>query len=195
MHISRSRLLGLKAAGVVLASLATGFVSSAVIASNWGSGALLSYAVSLADDRHHYVHTDYLPPSISGDFEYARDSIYGLSTDLQTYDGTPWQDVWAHSGSFGSTGSFGWVLCPATATTPGLHPNRTCYGQTLHLNAYYQFAYDTWQERVFQSCHELGHTVGLRDNPSYDPYSCMSQGNNSITVISLHDITHINAQY
>jgi hypothetical protein len=153
-------------------------------------------AVSLADDRTHYVYDDFLYYTWVSDFRWARDYIYG-ATDLDTYTGS-WSlaDVKVWSGDYGMNNAFGWVDCNESyATTSGWHPNLTCYGQDLYINLYsgYSYGYDSQSERIAQFCHELGHTVGLRHTSDYT--SCMNTGNISSGYLGSHDISHLNAAY
>lgn len=118
-------------------------------------------------------------------------------TDLDMFQGTySVFDVWATSGDYGQNGVFGWVDCPPSATTTGSHPGRTCYGQHLYLNQYsgYAYGFDTENERRFQTCHELGHTVGL-NHPTSAYTTCMNSGNLSTTALGSHDVNHLDAHY
>lgn len=182
---------------VVLSFMITVAAVSTVYATNFGStqmGGTPTRGVSLANNEWHYVYDAFMDSTLRTSLRWARDNVYG-ATDLDTFTGT-WDvhDVYATSGDYGNNNFFGWVECPAGATTSGSDPNRTCYGQILWLNEYYAYAFDTENERRFQACHELGHTVGLR-HPTSSYTTCMNTGNLSTTSLGAHDISHINSHY
>lgn len=162
----------------------------------FGPGGSPQNAVSLGNNKWHYIYDEFMDPTLRTSLRWARDNVYD-PTDLVALTGT-WQvhDVFATSADYGNNGLYGWVDCPASATTTGSNPNRTCYGQTLYLNQYsgYAFAFDTENERRFQACHELGHTVGLR-HPTSSYTTCMNTGALSTTSLHSHDINHINSHY
>jgi predicted Zn-dependent protease len=124
------------------------------------------------------------------------------ATDMRVYrnesDSLP--DVWAHDWDYGPTGWAGITRCPSNNTgTGGTHPNRWCRGQYIIHNSYYYWHaagnFDTDAQRQRVSCHEMGHTVGLRHNS--DRNSCMSTPASTAFTqgLTAHDIAHINAKY
>jgi hypothetical protein len=78
---------------------------------------------------------------------------------------TPETDVIAFSQDYGNNGAAGWVNCPPDARQ-GINRqhHRWCQGQELHFNLNPSmsifFADDGSRDHV--TCHELGHTLGLR---------------------------------
>ncbi|MBL8932838.1 MAG: matrixin family metalloprotease [Kineosporiaceae bacterium] len=141
-------------------------------------------------------------PYMTDAVNWAVTSVYN-PTDLTAYrnDGDPYPDVivydW-YAAQFPDI--LAWVSCPTNNTgTGGTHPNRWCRGQNLEFNSYkYHNDYgyfDTTTQRRHVACHELGHTVGLRHSAETSS-SCMPQSNpDGPTVISSHDINHINTRY
>lgn len=112
-------------------------------------------------------------------------------------------DVIAYSGDFGDNGAAGWTHCPPESRQGrNALGHRWCQRQTLWLNYNPRyavfFADDASRDHV--TCHELGHTLGLRHwgNPpqSAEPAAdtCMN-ANTPDGPPNLHqiDIDHINA--
>ncbi len=116
---------------------------------------------------------------------------------------TPSTDVIAYSEDYGENGAAGWVACPPDSpqgTNPSGH--RWCQGQELFLNLNPRYAvfFDDDASRDHVTCHELGHTLGLRHwgNPpeSNGPAAatCMNSNTpNGPTHLHQIDIDHINA--
>lgn len=112
-------------------------------------------------------------------------------------------DVIAYSGDFGDNGAAGWVYCPP-ASPQGLNVrgDRWCQQQELffNLNPRYAIFFDDDASRDHVTCHELGHTIGLRHwgNPpeSTGPAAatCMNSNTpNGPTTLHQIDVDHINA--
>lgn len=154
--------------------------------------------VSLANNKWHYVWDANVYAGLQSDLRWSRDNVYG-ATDLDTYTGTSGtHDVAAYSNDYGDNNAVAWVNCPSGATTSGTHPNRTCYGQTMYFNEYIDYAdfYNTQARRRFVTCHELGHTIGLRHQMSFT--SCLNTRGTPLAInyISSHEeASHVNPQY
>ncbi|HLT62698.1 MAG TPA: hypothetical protein VK020_15960 [Microlunatus sp.] len=95
----------------------------------------------------------------------------------------------------------GWVDCYPSSKTSGSDPNRRCDRQVLRFNAASPSKYwNTAAKRRSLSCHEIGHTLGLR-HPSESQggaTSCLKTPFNPdkfSQVTSAHDNAHINAHY
>ncbi|MGL5829038.1 MAG: hypothetical protein ACRC0L_05650, partial [Angustibacter sp.] len=105
---------------------------------------------------------------IAADWAVAR---YDL-TDMVVYrdESDPFPDVKLNDYNYGPSTS--WVAltqCPTYNTgTGGAHPNRWCRNQRNIFNTYFYWyetgVYDDQYQRRKLTCHEMGHTVGLRHN-------------------------------
>ena len=162
---------------------------------------------SVADDVRHRVHLD--DSLTDGLADSLRDTMaedYGATQLIVVEDPevTPLTDVVAFAGDYGENGAAGWVYCP-TEAPQGANPNgdRWCRGQEMHfnLNPRYSIFFADDGSRDHVTCHELGHTVGLRHwgNPPQTSgtdvgATCMNS-NTPDGPTSLHqfDIDHINA--
>jgi len=111
-------------------------------------------------------------------------------------------DVIAYSEDYGDIGAAAWVYCPTDAPQ-GKNPtgDRWCQRQELRLNLNPRFAvfFADDGSRDHVTCHELGHTVGLRHwgNPpnSGGPAAptCMNADNpNGPPDLHQIDVSHIN---
>ena len=115
---------------------------------------------------------------------------------------TPLTDVIAFSGDYGDNGAAGWVYCPSDAPQ-GINrfDHRWCRQQELHLNynPRYGLFFDDDASRGHITCHELGHTLGLRhwgNPPETDGpvgATCMNANTpNGPTSLHETDIDHLN---
>ncbi len=123
---------------------------------------------------------------------------YEVKTDLTTAKSARSKtlDVQVTDYNYGLTGILGWVECRPGSKTNGKDPNRTCDRQKLRLNGSYPQQFNTAAKRLSLSCHELGHTVGLRHTA--DVTSCMRSPFDDArfsTTLSVTDIRNINAYY
>ncbi len=162
---------------------------------------------SVADDRRHFVFfdetlTDGLTASLRDTMveDYAAAGL--VMTEQESLTGVT--DVIAFSQDYGDNGAAGWVYCPRDAPQ-GINTSgdRWCRQQELHLNlnARYAVFFADDPSRDHVTCHELGHTVGLRHwgNPpqSSGPEvadTCMNANTpDGPTVLHQLDIDHMNA--
>ncbi|MEU7610205.1 hypothetical protein [Micromonospora sp. NPDC049204] len=188
--------------------------SRPAFASNWGSICDTAIAcVSLANNSQHAIRfvnlTSSDTPTYPNDIPRmqiaANHAIAQYNaTDMVVYrdESDPLPDVWVHDWNYGSVDFFGITYCTdENSGTGGSHPNRWCRGQQNRFNAYWYWnasgVFDTDFQRRLLTCHELGHTVGLRHNTVssnsciwWDPFVA-----NTGSILHAHDISHINARY
>lgn len=162
--------------------------------------------VSVGNDRHHFVVFDStLTEGLASSLRDTMAEDYH-PTDLIMFPRTKITsvtDVIAYSTDYGDNGAAGWVHCPSDAPQ-GLNSvgDRWCKRQELHFNLNARFAtfFADDESRDHITCHELGHTLGLRHwgNPPESPgpvgATCM-HANAPDGPVNLHqfDIDHINA--
>jgi hypothetical protein len=160
---------------------------------------------SVGDGLTHYVAFD---PSLTVDLAASlRQSMaeaYDAPTQLRMIpESTPsgHTDAIAFSDDYGENGAAGWVYCPADAPQ-GVNPSgdRWCRHQEIHfnLNPRYGLFFADDASRDHVTCHELGHTLGLRhwgNPPETDGPEIAATCMNANTPTHLHqfDIDHINA--
>lgn len=161
---------------------------------------------SVGNNLKHFVYFDAsLTEGLASSLRDAMAEDYD-PTDLimiEQPELTAHTDVIAYSGDFGDNGAAGWVHCPPESRQ-GLNAlgHRWCQKQTLWLNYNPRyavfFADDASRDHI--TCHELGHTLGLRHwgNPpqSAEPAAdtCMNANTpNGPTNLHQIDIDHINA--
>lgn len=210
---SRRLLLSARSSAVVVA-VAAAIVAAHLVtalpayASNFGStacGGSPRNCVSLADNAlHEWCEEGTLGNQIPGIYTTFVESMddYDEYTDLTTSHVCPItsnRDVIVTDAEYGpNNGIVAWVECLPTSATSGSHPNLRCDQQKLRFNSYsaYSNYYDSYSNRLSISCHEIGHTVGLRHTNSADTDSCMDNFSESrSTLTSLHDDSHINGNY
>ena len=161
---------------------------------------------SVGNNLKHFVFFD---PSLTQDLASSLRDTMAEDYDptklvmIEQPEITSHTDVVAYSGDFGDNGAAGWTHCPPESRQGrNALGHRWCQEQTLWLNynARYAafFADDASRDHI--TCHELGHTLGLRHwgNPpqSAEPAAdtCMS-ANTPDGPPNLHqiDVDHINA--
>ena len=198
--VARPAARGAVALALVLAVLQ---ITAPAHATNWGSTACAGAPVnciSLGNNAYHVINWvgDQDIAGLQASHAWARDNVYN-PTDMVVYTdgGDPLPDVLAQDEPYGANGLVGWVECPPNATeVGGSHPSRTCRGQYLRYNATYaatDFATETGRRHI--TCHEMGHTVGLRHRTTNDSCITNTWPNPLPTTLAAHDIAHINAQY
>jgi hypothetical protein len=137
---------------------------------------------------------------ISSAVQYSISEDYN-PTDLVAYWTTTdnYPDVRLWDWYYPQYNAVAWVDCPADNTGVGYYSSgnfatRWCRGQIVRFNAEYAGSFNQLG-RDWVACHELGHTVGLREGTNN--YSCMENDwSNGVTEVLLdHDRDHINGQY
>lgn len=140
------------------------------------------------------------------------DSRTQMSSFVTTCSGVC--DVRAMDNDYNFVNFFGWVDCPADASTSTRFVEdtgsneRTCRPQDLRFNGRFSGAngscglsdcYDLQVERRALACHELGHTTGLLHETGGDSLSVSCMRENTVAhhqrVYSAEDIGHINSEY
>lgn len=181
------------------ASLAFVFGASAVaIASNFAStavGGTPPNNVNLANNATHLVYFGAVGAQLKSATLGRMSSAYTAATDVtmsETTSSTNY-DVRVLDNSYGLNGAAAWVVCPPAAIEGGTDPSRWCFGQDLRYNLSYPNYYDTASERSWLACHELGHTIGLKHTTASN--SCLRETHNGTTLLSSHDISHVNSNY
>lgn len=157
--------------------------------------------VSLADNA---LHTWYWEgkfgnqiPGIDDSMQITMDDLE-RRTDLTTSKapGSATLDVLVTDYDYGMTGILGWTECLPSSATTGTHPALRCDRQKVRLNGSYPEYFETSRARRSLTCHEVGHTIGLRHTT--DSESCMRSPfdpDDFDTLTSSHDNAEINAHY
>jgi hypothetical protein len=189
--LRRFGTVAIAAAGLVL--LAPSVSGSNFGSSNCGPDPVLSNCIA-----NNYTHGVYF-----ANLETAQASATDLSltydynpTDLLAFQETSVgvADAKAFDYAYGMNGWWGWVICPSSSAKGGSNPNVWCKPQELRYNLTYRtVAFSDPLKRAYMACHELGHTVGLRD--SGDDDSCMFDDEVTSGVLTSHDVGHIDAKY
>lgn len=147
--------------------------------------------VSLGNNYTHTYEIVSVRSDIVSSFQAVMSVQYHNGTDLEVFARSP-GDVVVMDNNYGFNNAVGFVNCPPSATQGGSGATRWCLGQYLRFNLDYASYYDTTSERQWVSCHEFGHTVGLRDTT--DTSSCLNQSTVRIG-LNTHDKSQINATY
>lgn len=160
--------------------------------------------VSLADNAlHEWCQEGTLGNQISGMATATREAFdsYAADTDLRRSHHCPItsnRDVIVTDAYYGDNGAVAWTECLRGSSTSGNHPNLRCDQQKVRYNGYpgYRDNYNSAHARRSMACHEIGHTVGLR-NRFDNRNSCMYVAGVSDrgTTTTAHDNNHINAHY
>lgn len=161
---------------------------------------------SVGDNPRHLVHFDEsLTEELAASLRATMAEDYGATKLILVEQPrlTRMTDVIAFSRDYGDNGAAGWVYCPIGAPQ-GTNPSgaRWCRHQELHLNVnprYGAFFADA-ASRDHITCHELGHTLGLRHwgNPPQTSgpdvgATCMNANTpDGPTTLHPFDVDHIN---
>ncbi len=161
---------------------------------------------SVGDGPRHLVYFDEsLTDELASSLRDSMAEDYGTTKLVVVEQSrlTRMTDVIAFSRDYGDNGAAGWVNCPRDAPQ-GFNPSgaRWCRHQELHLNLNPRyavfFADDASRDHV--TCHEMGHTLGLRHwgNPPQTSgtdvgATCMNANTpNGPTTLHQFDVDHIN---
>ena len=175
-------------AGAATVALASNFYSTAV-------GGSPANNVSLANNSSHLVRFASVQAAQKASTLDRMSAAYNTPTDITMTEttSTTADDVVVFDFTYGLNGAVAWVVCPDAAFESGSDPNRWCFGQELRYNLTYADYYDTSGERAWIACHELGHTIGL--NHVGTTNSCLRLNYNGTTLLSPHDVSHVNSNY
>jgi hypothetical protein len=162
---------------------------------------------SVADDPRHLVVFDVsLTDGLADSMRDTMAEDYG-ATELILIEQarvTRMTDVIVYSNDYGENGAAGWVYCPSDSPQ-GVNPagDRWCRQQELHfnLNPRYAIFFSDDASRDHVTCHEMGHTIGLRhwgnppqtDGPEVGATCMNSNTPDGPTTLHQFDIDHINA--
>ena len=164
---------------------------------------------SVGDNPRHLVYFDEsLTEELAASMRRTLADDYGPTKliVIEQSRRTRMTDVIVFSNDYGENGAAGWVYCPSGAPQ-GTNPSgdRWCRQQELHLNlnARYGGYFDDDASRDYVTCHEMGHTVGLRHwgNPpetsGADVGATCMNSNTPNGPVGLHqyDVDHINAYH
>ena len=158
--------------------------------------------------RHRVAMDDSLTDGLAASLRQAMADVYGATNLALVEDpfATRLTDVIAFSGDYGENGAAGWVYCPANAPQ-GVNAvgDRWCRQQEMHfnINPRYSIFFDDDASRDHVTCHEMGHTLGLRHwgNPpqtsdDQTAATCMNANTpNGPTTLHQFDVDHIDAYY
>jgi hypothetical protein len=158
--------------------------------------------------RHRVAMDDSLTDELADSLRQAMADVYGATNLTVTEDPlvTRLTDAIAFSDDYGENGAAGWVYCPRDAPQGANEfGDRWCRGQEIHfnLNPRYSIFFDDDASRDHVTCHEMGHTLGLRHwgNPPQTSgeevgATCMNANTpNGPTNLHQFDVDHINAYY
>ena len=157
---------------------------------------------------HHVAFDGSLTDALAGSLRQAMAEAYDAPTKLTMIEQssvTDETDAIAFADDYGENGAAGWVYCPADAPQ-GQNPSgdRWCRRQEIHfnLNPRYGIFFADDASRDHVTCHEMGHTLGLRhwgNPPNTDSAggvgaTCMNSNTpDGPTRLHQFDIDHINA--
>jgi hypothetical protein len=187
--------------GVVLALCVSGsmqFVDASNVGSNVASGGTPAHACDdshssqcVANNAFHSIFDFNLTSGWRTGTTYAIGQYEPISSIDVVWDADSDADVLAYQANYGLNGLWAWTLCSGSAQHGGVDPDEWCRPQWLHYNLSYS---QTASQKQSISCHEVGHTLGLRHSNETSGI-CMKRDQRTILVPSGHDVTMLNGQY
>jgi len=159
---------------------------------------------------NNYVHTIYFSDfssSLKSDAVAMINEQYeptDLDTTVLASDPGQNVDVRAYDGYYGSNGAWAWTQCDPNATYGGDSSNHTryCRPQLIFYNYTYGGSWDSYFGRRYVTCHEVGHTVGLRHSSNdglglgdNNGASCMYPDVLMADQLDSHDRSHVDSYY
>lgn len=202
-HRKRALVLSLAAGSVALTGPVAGVggVGADNAGSSGASGTPVS-EVSWGNNRWH-SYSIFNPANFEQPMADATFFSYHNATDVEVSryaDNWTDVDVRVDASNYG-TGLNGWVYCPADALRTGSDPLEQCYRQWLKLDT----SNTSWMpedRRKSLSCHEFGHSLGLRHPTAatHDDFmnTCMVQSSvnpNRPVALHGHDMGILNFWY
>ena len=106
-------------------------------------------------------------------------------------------DTCVYDATYGNNNLLGWNQC--AGSTSGSHPDQECGMQYSKINLTYSSAstgdYIRGSDTVYNLCHEIGHSVGLRHTSNQA--SCLKTAANggASSYMSSHDTDHLQNEY
>lgn len=191
------RLLSSNLVAIAAAAIAVG----PALATHFGSGIDnpcddTPASQCIADNWTHTVYIGYLGSTASmraptssavAHINLARDVSVVLTVSSS-------RDVNAIQASHGSTEYWAYSACDEAAAHGGTDPNEWCRPQWIVYNMTHPVNWDgTATGRNTVACHELGHTLGLRDRASGS--SCMRDAVTTPPNLETHDWNELNTHY
>jgi hypothetical protein len=156
-------------------------------------GADLELSNCVANNKDHQLHYYQLQSGQLNASRWVMENVYA-PTQLNYFETTISNaDAIVYDFTFGLTGWWGVTYCGTGASQGGTDPDRWCRPFTVQYNLSYPGVFDTQADRRYIACHELGHSVGLRDLS--DGATCMDDTQIVHQFLSAHQIGDINAQY
>lgn len=164
-------------------------------AHDWGpfGGVPFNEEPRFADNEHHTFCNGRVTERTHEAYYNARVYALGEPTDMITSyeDCVAGTDVWVYDGIYGQ-GWYGMYECKDEA------PNGSCYSSWMRID---REEAQSYEQRRKTSCHEIGHSVGLRHfangspGPNNSNTSCMVSGPYLNSYYSSHEEGHINDRY
>jgi hypothetical protein len=147
----------------------------------------------VANNRDHQLHYYQLLDPQENASKWVMNNVYA-PTDVNYFQTTISNaDAIVYDFTFGMTGWWGVTYCGSGAAEGGTDPNRWCRPFTVQYNLSATHVFDSVADRRYIACHELGHSLGLRDVA--DGATCMDDTEIVHSFLSTHQIADINGQY
>lgn len=191
----------------LVALMPTALVQGSNVGSNTASGGTGAHACDNTpasqcvanNGSHEIIDSGLSAGSGSGSWKTSMNAavtLYNGNADVSVFWGSPVNgyDVSAVNANYGQNGRWGWTECadPVNGVVyGGTDPDRWCRPQFLDFNDFYS---QTSSQKNVITCHELGHTLGLRHSNETSG-SCMKKDQRTINGITTHDHAMLNGQY